>query len=423
MVSDCDIALELGCQVQRNQLFTTFQMTGHKDGGVAVDNQKDPMLLYNVRVIFLLVNIAYQILPLWLMYYTGQAWPILITMTFFFGVVPLFDWWYGDCKARLGADESDRFFLAMLYVQALAHFGIFVAAVALASSGAVPLWGAILAVTTVGMLNVQCPVIAHDFGHKLGRFYRMSSNFVCAIVGMGYFMPQHVHGHHVQVATPEDCASARFGEDAFSFIIKSFPAEVRGGFYYEAQRLKKRGLPVVSLHNDVLISYALSIVIAAGLVAIFGWIALPFIILHHAAAWFTLMLNDYLQHYGLLREMMPNGRREPAGPMHSWNTDTPFCNLLVFNVQRHSHHHAKPMLPYQQLRDMPDTPRLPTGYFGMMIVALIPPLWSKVMDPRVIAVAQGREERVNILPRARKRFEKLAQAYRDATPAGIPSPA
>jgi alkane 1-monooxygenase len=376
--------------------------------------QKDPMLLYNVRVIFLLANMAYQLLPLWLMYTSGQAWPIFITIGFFFGFVPLFDWLYGDCRSALGSRVNEKFFVAMLCLQAAFHFLAFLAAIALATSGRVPLWGAVLAVTTIGMLNVQCPVIAHEFGHKLGRANRMASNLVCAIVGMGYFMPQHVRGHHIQVATPEDCASAKFGQDALSFIVRSFPAEVRGGFTLEAERLRKRGLPVLSPHNDVLVSYAISIGIAAVLVAVLGWQSLPWIVLHHLAAWFTLMLNDYIQHYGLMRELLPNGRREPAGPMHSWNTDTPMCNLLVFNVQRHSHHHEKPMLPYQNLRDMADTPRLPTGYFGMMIVAMIPPLWFRVMDPRVIAAAGGRRERVNVGPSGERRLERLLARYAPA---------
>lgn len=373
--------------------------------------QTDPMLAGQVRIIFLLVNFAYQLLPLWLMYTTGQVWPLLITFGFFFGFVPLFDLIYGDCKVHKPGKLSDRFFLVMQYAQAVLLFTTFVASIVLATSGKVPLWGSILAVTLSGMLNVQCSVVAHEFGHKLGRWTHTMSNFVCAIVGMGYFMPQHVMGHHVKVATPEDCATAKFGETGIGFIVKSFPAEVYGGVTLEAARLRKRGLPVWSLHNDVLVSYGMSVIIAAVLVAILGWQALPFILLHHAAAWFTLMLNDYVQHYGLMREMMPNGRREPAGPQHSWNTDTPLTNLLVLNVQRHSHHHEAPMLPYQYLKDMPEAPRLPTGYFGMMQIALMPPLWFRLMDPRVVAVAGGRKERINTGKHGNKRLEKLIEAY------------
>ena len=376
--------------------------------------QKDPLLAAHVRVIFLAVNFAYQLLPLWLMYVTHQVWPIFITLGFFFGFVPLFDILHGDSRPAPRVWLGDRFFLAMQYVQGVLHFVTFAAAIVLASSGAVPVWGSLLAVVTIGMLNVQCPVVAHEFGHKPGRWSRMVSNFVCAICGMGYFMPQHVMGHHIKVATPEDCATAKFGESSFGFIVRSFPAEVHGGVTLEAERLRKRGLPVWSWHNDVLVSYAMSAVIAAALVAWLGWGALPWIMLHHAAAWFTLMLNDYLQHYGLLREMLPNGRREPAGPQHSWNADTPLCNLLVLNVQRHSHHHEAPMLAYQYLEDMRDTPRLPTGYFGMMTVALIPPLWFRIMDPLLVKSVGGRVARVNAGKFASKRLERLLADYAPA---------
>jgi alkane 1-monooxygenase len=377
--------------------------------------------IYNLRIIFLITNFAYQLVPLWLMYSTGQGWPILITVAFFFVFVPLFDWIYGDVPSMFGGRINDRFFRVMLFIQAFLHFATFVAVIALAASGAVPLWAAILAVAVIGMVNVQCPVVAHEFGHKTGWLNHQMSNFICAVVGMGYFMPQHVMGHHVAVATPEDSATAKWGEDAYSFIFGSFPAEVRGGIVLEAARLRKRGLPVWSLKNDVLVSYLMVVAIAAALVAWLGWIALPFILLHHFFAWFTLMLNDYLQHYGLLRELLPNGRREPATDMHSWSTNTPLCNLLVLNVQRHAHHHAQPMLPYHRLEDRPEAPRLPTGYFGMMIIALVPPLWFAIMDPLLVRVAQGRRERIYTGKRGLARLERLLAAYaeRQALPGGL----
>jgi alkane 1-monooxygenase len=310
----------------------------------------------------------------------------------------------------------------MLYLQAFLHFAVFVGAVAVAASGAAPLWASLMLVGVIGMVNVQCPVVAHEFGHKTGWLNHQMSNFVCAVVGMGYFMPQHVMGHHVAVATPEDSATAQFGQDAYSFIMGSFIAEVRGGVTLEAARLRKRGLAVFSLKNDVVVSYAMAVVIAAALVFWLGWKALPFIVIHHFFGWFTLMLNDYLQHYGMMREILPNGRREPATDMHSWSTNTPLANLLVLNVQRHAHHHSQPMLPYQQLEDRPDAPRLPTGYFGMMIVALIPPLWFAMMDPRLVAVAGGRRERIFVGKRALPRLERLLREYANGQAAGIGRP-
>jgi alkane 1-monooxygenase len=383
-----------------------------------MSRQTDPMLAGPVRTIALLVNFAVQLLPLWLMYTTGQVWPLLITFGFFFGFVPLFDLISGDCREHDVDKLDDRLFAVLQYAQATLLFATFVVSIVVAASGKLPIWGSCLAVMLIGILNVQCPVVAHEFGHKLGRWSRTVSNFICSIVGMGYFMPQHVMGHHVKVATPEDCATARFGDTAFGFVVKSFPAEVHGGVTLEAARLRRRGQSVWSLHNDVIVSYGMSAIVAVVLALILGWQALLFILLHHTAAWFTLMLNDYVQHYGLMREMMPNGRREPAGPQHSWNTDTPLTNLLVLNVQRHSHHHEAPMLPYQYLRDMPDAPRLPTGYFGMMQIALVPPLWFRLMDPRVVAVADGRRERINVGRHGNARLDRLIARYR-REPAGL----
>ncbi len=372
---------------------------------------QSPSSIYMMRILFVIVNMAYQAVPLWLMYHLHSGWPALLIVAFYFGFVPLFDYVSGDWTPDLEVADSNRFFKGLLYVQALFQFLMSVAAIALACSGLLPLWGSALCVLSIAFLNGQCPLIAHEFGHKLGRVNRMVSNFVCAIVGMGYFMPQHVRGHHIQVATPEDSASAKFGVSSYVFILKCWPAQIRGGFTREAERLKMRGSRVVSFENDVIVSYGITLIVAAVLVGWLGWQALPWIVLHHFIGWFSLMLNDYIQHYGLMRAMLPNGRREPASPAHSWNTDTPLSNLLLYNVQRHSHHHAQPMLPYQALRNMPTSPRLPTGYFGMMVIALLPPLWFRLMDHRVVAAAGGRSDRVNVAPSAHQRLERLLAAY------------
>lgn len=351
---------------------------------------------YALRILVVAVNLAVQIIPLWLMYVTQSGWPALIITGFFFGIVPILELVIGERTPEIRNAGNDSFFVALLYIQALFHFAIFAGVVALVCTVDLPLWASAMAVLSIGVLNGQCPLIAHEFGHKAGRIKRLSSNMVLAIVGMGHFMVQHVRGHHVQVATPEDCASAPMGQDAYTFVLGSFPKEVRGGITLEAERLAKRGIPAWSIENDVIQSYSLALLIAGAFAAVFGLKVIPWIILHHFGAWFSLMLTTYIQHYGLMRAMLPNGRREPVTVMHSWNTDSAITNLILFNVQRHSDHHARPMVPYQSLHDIKSTPRLPTGYFGMMILALIPPLWFRVMDPRVLEVMHGDRTRINM---------------------------
>jgi alkane 1-monooxygenase len=364
-----------------------------------------------LRPILLVANFAAQAVPLWMMYSMGLAWPVFIMGGLLLGLVPALDHMLGGKRFDFDRTISDANYRRLLLLQALFLLLTMSGSVAVAASGKVPLWAGILAVVTVGIINVHIPVVAHDFGHKIDRWNRTISNAICAIGGLGYFMPQHVMGHHVQVATPEDCASARFGQSSFEFIVKCFVPEVKGGIRLEAERLRKRGLPVWSLHNDVIVGYLFTVLLAAALVALFGWIALPLVLLHHASVWFSLMLNDYIQHYGLQRELLPNGKREPQGPLHSWSADAPLCNLMVFNVQRHANHHARPMQSYQELVALEEGAICPTGYFGMMVLALVPPWWHHVMDPLVVHYADGKRSRVNVDPKGERRLQKLLDAY------------
>ena len=159
-------------------------------------------------------------------------------------------------------------------------------------------------------------------------------------------------------------------------------------------------LPVWSWHNTMLQSYAISAVLQLGLIAAFGWVMLPFLALHNVIAWWQLTSANYVEHYGLLRDKLPDGRYETPKPHHSWNTNHLVTNLALFHLQRHSDHHAHPLRRYQSLRDFKDVPQLPSGYFGMFPLAYVPPLWFKVMDPRLLALphVQGDLKRVNLQP-------------------------
>ena len=156
------------------------------------------------------------------------------------------------------------------------------------------------------------------------------------------------------------------------------------------------------------------VALQAGLVAAFGWVMLPFLAVHNAVAWWQLTSANYVEHYGLLRRQGPGGRYEAPQPHHSWNTNHLVTNLVLFQLQRHSDHHANPSRRYQSLRHFEQLPHLPSGYFGMFIVAYIPWLWYRVMDKRLLALptVQGDLSRVNIDPRRRA---ALQARYRQVT--------
>jgi alkane 1-monooxygenase len=172
----------------------------------------------------------------------------------------------------------------------------------------------------------------------------------------------------------------------------------------ERERLAKLGKSFWSFENEVLASWVLTSVLTVGCVAMFGWIVLPFIVVHHFYAWYGLTQANYVEHYGLLRQKLPTGRYELPEPRHSWNTNHIYSNLVSFHLQRHSDHHANALRPYQALRDFKDLPRLPSGYPGCFGLAAIPPLWFKVMDPKLMEWAGGDITKINVDPKHRERL-------------------
>jgi len=139
-------------------------------------------------------------------------------------------------------------------------------------------------------------------------------------------------------------------------------------------------------------------------------VAAPFIVAHHFLGWYALTQANYVEHYGLLRERLPNGRYQAVEPRHSWNTNHIVSNLMTFHLQRHSDHHANPMRPYQSLRDFDDIPRLPNGYTGMFGLAAVPPLWFRVMDPKTLAWAGGDIGKLNVGDRQRNETSDAASS-------------
>ena len=199
----------------------------------------------------------------------------------------------------------------------------------------------------------------------------------------------------------------------YAFALREVPGAFRRGFDHERERLARKGKSFWSTENEVLQSYAITLAIALTVVALFGLKMIPFLIIHHVVGWYALTQANYVEHYGLLRQKLPNGKYQPVEPRHSWNTNHIASNLMLFHLQRHSDHHANALRPYQALRDFPDLPRLPSGYPGCYGLAAIPPLWFKVMDRKVMDWADGDLTKVNVSPRHRA---KLEARYGAATP-------
>jgi alkane 1-monooxygenase len=253
---------------------------------------------------------------------------------------------------------------------------------------------------TVGFIGGCAINVAHQLGHTRDRSEGRLAMVALAQSCYGHFFVEHNRGHHVRVATPEDPASSRLGESLYAFIPRSVVGGAVSAWRIEAKRLALQGRSPWTLRNDVLNAWLTSALLMSGLVLWFGAAVLPWLLGQAVVGVCLLETVNYLEHYGLRRQKLPNGRYERVRPEHSWNSDTIVANVFLFHLQRHSDHHANPLRPYQALRHRAEAPQLPAGYGSMMLVALIPPLWRRIMDRRVLEHYGGDIRLAGVSPRA-----------------------
>jgi alkane 1-monooxygenase len=254
---------------------------------------------------------------------------------------------------------------------------------------------------SVGMLGGVGINTAHELGHKKDALERWLAKITLAQTWYGHFYIEHNRGHHVRVATPEDPASARFGETFWEFLPRSVWGSLRSSWGLEAQRMRRLGKSPLNIRNDVLNAWLMSLVFWGVLIASFGPALIPFMVIQAVFGFTLLETVNYLEHYGLLRQKTESGRYERCAAEHSWNSDHVVTNLFLYHLQRHSDHHANPTRRYQTLRSMHGAPNLPSGYASMIALTYVPAVWRKVMDHRVLEHYGGDITRVNLHPRVR----------------------
>ncbi|QLL09523.1 alkane 1-monooxygenase [Mycobacterium vicinigordonae] len=314
-----------------------------------------------------------------------------------FVVIPVLDHAIGPNRGNppdevLARLESDRFYRCATYLYLPNQYGSVLLACWIWAGGG---WVTMTFVdklglmTTVGLIGGLAINAAHDLGHTREVHERRLSKVALAQTCYGHFFVEHNRGHHVRVATVEDPASARFGEILYAFLPRSVTGGLRSAWTLEAARLARDGKSRWTLRNDVLNAWLISVVLFAVLAVWFRPVVLPWLIGQAIIGIGLLETVNYVEHYGLRRQKLPSGRYERVRPSHSWNSDTVIANVCLFHLQRHSDHHANPLRRYQALRHVEESPQLPSGYSAMIALAMIPPLWRRVMDPRVVAFYGG----------------------------------
>jgi len=233
--------------------------------------------------------------------------------------------------------------------------------------------------TVTGGLGIT---VAHELGHRPSKVDRVLARILLVTVAYGHFLVEHVRGHHLRVATPADPASAPRGMGLYRFLLRS----LFGGFVHawqlEARRLARRGRSAWHVSNWVLTGSLSALLLFALALLAAGIAGLTLAVVQAVAAVVLLEIVNYIEHYGLQRRSI-DGHYEPVGARHSWNSDYRLSNWMLFNLQLHADHHLHAERAFEKLRSLSDAPQLPAGYPLMVLVALLPPLWFRIMDPAV----------------------------------------
>jgi alkane 1-monooxygenase len=250
--------------------------------------------------------------------------------------------------------------------------------------GGLNVWGQLGWILSQGVVGGVLAInVAHELIHKSSKLEQTAGGILLASVSYGGFKIEHLRGHHVHVSTPLDASSARLGQTVYGFVLQAVPRNIMAAIQLEAQRLRRLGKPVWHYRNEFLQWTMLSVLMALALGYVFGWAGLAFFIAQSVVAFISLEIINYIEHYGLAREKLADGRYERTTHLHSWNSNYLLTNLMLFQLQRHSDHHENPKRRYQSLVHYDESPQLPGGYASMFLLALVPPLWFKWIDPLV----------------------------------------
>lgn len=325
-------------------------------------------------------------LPYWTPYafvlvpYYGFSWT-WSTVWFLFTVVPLLDFVLPKDYAnpteeqRRAHENSFAFKLPLLCWLPVSAFTVCHAMGRVASgdvSAPLDLLG--LALSTALILGGVGINVSHELMHKRGLLERGTSYALLAVVHYMHFFIEHQAGHHKTVATPEDPASSRRGDRVYGFAVRSMVGGYASSWNHERRRV---GLGPA---NRMLRFAAVSATLCVAAYRFYGAAALAFYLAASFLSFFLLEVVNFIEHWGLSRERLPDGSYERVNPSHSWNAANVVTNLFLFQLQRHSHHHADSSRAYWLLKCYEESPEMPTGYAGMVVAALCPPAFDRIMS-------------------------------------------
>lgn len=279
--------------------------------------------------------------------------------------------------------KNDKLYDFLLYALVPLQYGILVFFLTKISNPGLELFeiiGMILAFgISCGVLGINA---AHELGHRNTWYEQAMSKMLLLTSQYMHFFIEHNRGHHKNVSTDLDPASSKFGESLYSFYIRSIRDSWFSAWHLENEKLKRSGQKFWSLNNEMLRFQLIQATFLVIIFLAFGWKTLICYLGSAVVGFLLLETVNYIEHYGLRRKQN-NGIYERTLPVHSWNSNHPLGRLLLLELSRHSDHHYIANRKYQILRHFDESPQMPTGYPGMMLLSFFPPLWFRVMNREI----------------------------------------
>lgn len=318
----------------------------------------------------------------------GGKW-VFVAPLYVFGLIPLIELFFGGSEENMTKAEEEiakkdwKFDLVVWMVVPL-QFTLCFFFFNRLDDGSLVLW------EKLGMmfaLGIACGVlginVAHELGHRNTWYEQLMSKMLLATSLYMHFFIEHNRGHHKNVSTDEDPASSKYGENIYAFYFRSVVNSWLSAWHLEGERLKKANQSFWSIHNEMLMYQIIQISMLVAIAVIWNWQVMLYFTGAATIGFLLLETVNYIEHYGLRRKKIDGAYYEKVMPVHSWNSNHPIGRIMLFELTRHSDHHYMANRKYQVLRHFDFSPQMPTGYPGMMVLALFPPLWFKVMHKQI----------------------------------------
>ena len=313
---------------------------------------------------------------------------VYLTVIYTFVFIPILESYTKEGKNTYTDDEKknrnlDPFFDFLLYLNIPIVFGIFFISLntLLYANTYFEIVGIILSSSIVMATNGIN--VGHELGHRKSLFSRTCSKLLYLPCQYMHFFIEHNYGHHINVATPNDPATAKYKQNLYSFWISSVTKTYLSAWKIQLKLLRVSKLSFFSFKNDMIFYTVFQTLFLIFIYFNYGLIITLYSLIMSIISFLFLETINYVEHYGLLRKIKPNGRYERVKPHHSWNSNHTIGRIVLYELTRHSDHHFKSSKKYQVLESIQDSPQLPYGYPTSILISFFPPLWFWIMNPLV----------------------------------------